>query len=126
MGFCEILTSISLHLLRFLLCSFIVCVPLTPHTMDREHAAAIIAELAADGQTRQQIAAALIADDVPRATAYRWIKEELPEPVKPSRVTQALDSLFDLLQAAEEQGDPEAIAKFASAYIAAEAKARKM
>lgn len=94
--------------------------------MDREHAAAIIAELKAEGQTRQQIAAALIADDVPRATAYRWIKEELPEPVKPSRVTQALDSLFDLLQAAEEQGDPEAIAKYASAYIAAEAKARKM
>ena len=94
--------------------------------MDREHAAAIIAELAADGQTRQQIASALIADSVPRATAYRWIKEELPEPVKPSRVTHALDSLFDLLQAAEEQGDPEAIAKYASAYIAAEAKARKM
>jgi hypothetical protein len=37
-----------------------------------------------------------------------------------------LDSLFDLLQAAEEQGDPESIAKYASAYIAAEAKARKM
>ena len=94
--------------------------------MDREHATAIIAELAADGQTRQQIAAALLADGVPRATAYRWIKEELPEPVKPSRVSQALDSLFDLLQAAEEQGDPELIAKYASAYIAAEAKARKM
>ena len=94
--------------------------------MDREHGAAIIAELATDGQTRQQIASALIADGVPRATAYRWIKEELPEPVKPCRVTHALDSLFDLLQAAEEQGDPEAIAKFASAYIAAEAKARKM
>ena len=94
--------------------------------MDREHGAAIIAELATDGQTRQQIAAALISDGVPRATAYRWLKEELPEPVKPSRVSQALDSLFDLLQAAEEQGDPEAIAKFASAYIAAEAKARKM
>ena len=94
--------------------------------MDREHGAAIIAELSADGQTRQQIASALIADDVPRATAYRWLKEELPEPVRPSRVSQALDSLFDLLQAAEERGDPEAIAKFASAYIAAEAKARKM
>jgi len=94
--------------------------------MDKEHAAAIIAELSADGQTRQQIASALIADDVPRATAYRWLKEELPEPVRPSRVSQALDSLFDLLQAAEEQGDPELIAKYASAYIAAEAKARKM
>jgi hypothetical protein len=94
--------------------------------MDREHATAIIAELKAEGQTRQQIAAALMADDVPRATAYRWVKEELPEPVRPSRISQALDSLFDLLQAAEEQGDPEAIAKFASAYIAAEAKARKM
>ena len=94
--------------------------------MDREHASAIIAELSADGQTRQQIASALIADSVPRTTAYRWLKEELPEPVKPSRVSQALDSLFDLLQAAEEQGDPELIAKYASAYIAAEAKARKM
>jgi hypothetical protein len=94
--------------------------------MDRDHATAIIAELKAEGQTRQQIAAALMADDVPRATAYRWVKEELPDPVKPCRVTHALDSLFDLLQAAEEQGDPEAIARFASAYIAAEAKARKM
>lgn len=94
--------------------------------MEKEEALAAIRDLSADGQTRQQIAAVLIADDVPRATAYRWIKEELPEPVKPSRVSQALDSLFDLLQAAEEKGDPEAIAKFASAYIAAEAKARKM
>lgn len=94
--------------------------------MDREHAAAIIAELSADGQTRQQIAQVLQDDGVPRATAYRWIREQLPEPVKPSRVSQALDSLFDLLQAAEESGDPEAIAKYASAYIAAEAKARKM
>jgi len=94
--------------------------------MDRDHAAAIIAELKAGGQTRQQIAAALMADDVPRATAYRWVKEELPEPVKPCRVTHALNSLFDLLQKAEEQADPEAIAKYASAYIAAEAKARKM
>ena len=126
MGFCEILASVSPQRLRFLLCCFSVCFPFALPTMDREHAAAIIAELAADGQTRQQIAAALIADDVPRATAYRWIREALPEPAKPSRVSQALDSLFDLLQAAEEQGDPEAIAKYASAYIAAEAKARKM
>ena len=126
MGFYGILALVSLHRLRFLLCWPSVCFPLTLHTMDREHATAIIAELATDGQTRQQIAAALLADGVPRATAYRWIREALPEPVKPSRVSQALDSLFDLLQAAEEQGDPEAIAKFASAYIAAEAKARKM
>ena len=94
--------------------------------MEREHADAIIAELAKDGQTRQQIAQALMEDGMPRATAYRRIREQLPEPAKPSRVSQALDSLFDLLQAAEESGDPEAIARYASAYIAAEAKARKM
>ena len=94
--------------------------------MEREHAAAIIAELAADGQTRQQIAQALIDDSVPRATAYRWLAEVLPAPAKPSRVTHALDSLFDLLLAAEESGDTEARLKYAQAYIAAEAKARKM
>ena len=94
--------------------------------MEREHAAAIIAELAADGQTRQQIAQALQDDGVPRATAYRWLSEVLPAPAKPSRVTHALDSLFDLLLAAEESGDTEARLKYAQAYIAAEAKARKM
>ena len=92
----------------------------------REEALAAIRDLSADGQTRQQIARALQDDGVPRATAYRWLREQLPEPAKPSRVSQALDSLFDLLEAAEEQGDPEMIAKYASAYIAAEAKARKM
>jgi uncharacterized protein YidB (DUF937 family) len=94
--------------------------------MDKEEALAAIRDLAADGQTRQQIAQALQDDGVPRATAYRWLSEVLPAPAKPSRVTHALESLFDLLQAAEERGDPEAIAKYASAYIAAEAKARKM
>lgn len=126
MGFCENLAPVSLIGLRFLLCWFSVWVHLLNRTMDREHAAAIIAELSNDGQTRQQIAQALMDDNVPRATAYRWIREQLPEPVKTSRVSQALDSLFDLLQAAEESGDPELIAKYASAYISAEAKARKM
>ena len=94
--------------------------------MDREEASAMIRDLASDGQTRQQIAQALQDDGVPRATAYRWLREDLPEPAKPCRVTHALASLFDLLQAAEEAGDPEQIACYASAYIAAEAKARKM
>jgi hypothetical protein len=94
--------------------------------MDREHAAAIIAELAADGQTRQQIAQALMDDDVPRATAYRWIKEELPEPVKVSKVQDVLASVWSLYDKACSEGDAESIAKYGSLYISLESKARKM
>ena len=94
--------------------------------MDKEEALAAIRDLSADGQTRQQIAQTLQDDGIPRATAYRWLAEAIPAPAKPSRVTHALDSLFDLLLAAEESGDTEARLKYAQAYISAEAKARKM